>query len=317
MTDESLPKVSVLIHNRNRADCLARCLESVARQEARPLEVVVLDAQSTDDSSAVLANQKLALEAVGIHVVVESCEPAGVPASRNLASSHATGELLLFLDNDATLDRPDTVSWLQRYFKQHEDLGLAGCQILARDTDEEDPFCWVYRRSVRQWQMAPFDTFTFAGAGFCVRASAYKECGGFWEVIQYSREEEALALRLLDHGWRVAYRPEAVVRHYPDPRGRRSLMERRAVELKNGVLIYWHAYPFGAGFAFSVLRVTSMSLRALRRREGSLRTLLTGWTDARRCWREAGLRREPVAWRTMLRLLQLHFSKGSDDVNAS
>ena len=55
MANESLPKVSVLIHNRNRADCLDRCLESVALQDARPLEVVVLDAQSTDDSPAVLA----------------------------------------------------------------------------------------------------------------------------------------------------------------------------------------------------------------------------------------------------------------------
>ncbi len=317
MTNESLPKISVLIHNRNRAGCLARCLETVARQDARPLEVVVLDAQSTDDSSKVLTNHKLALESVGIHVVVVSCEPAGVPASRNLASSHATGELLFFLDNDATLDRPNTASWLQRYFKRHEELGLVGCQILARDSDSEDPFCWVYRRSARQWRKTPFDTFTFAGAGFCVRASAYKECAGFWEVIDYSREEEALSLRLLDHGWRVAYRPEAVVRHYPDPRGRRSLIERRAIELKNGVLIYWHAYPRGLGFLFSLLRAASMSLRALLRREGSLRTLLAGWGDARRCWHEIGLHREPVAWRTMFRLLRLHFSRGSTDANGS
>jgi len=312
MSAESPPAISVLIHNRNRSDCLARCLDSIAAQSARPLEVVILDAESTDDSPAVLADYTARFAVKGIDVVAESCAPSGVPASRNLAASLASGDLLFFMDNDATLGEPDTLAWLQQCFEDHDDLGLAACQILAGDEDREDPFCWVYRRPVASWRNQPFDTFTFAGAGFCVRASAYNGCGGFWEVIDYSREEEALALRLMDGGWRVTYRPEVIVRHYPDPRGRRNLIERRAVELKNGVLIYWHAYPWGLGMLFSVLRVLSMTLRAVIRREGSLAVLLSGWPTARACWREAGLRREPVSWRTILKLIRLHLSRKAD-----
>ncbi len=313
MNADSVMGISILVHNRNRGDCLERCLASIATQQARPLEVVLLDAESTDDSAEVIARQTVALEALGIDVICHSCAPAGVPHSRNLAASLATGELLFFMDNDATLVGPDVAETLRQRFTQDPALGLVGCQIRAGDEDEADPFCWVYRRPVERWFDEPFDTFTFAGAGFCVRAEAYQACGGFWEIIEYSREEEALALRLLDRNWRVRYRPEAAVRHYPDPRGRRNAIERRVVELKNGVLIYWHAYPRGAGLIFSLLRVASMTLRTVLRREGSVGTLLTGWTAARQCWRERNLRPEPVRWRTFFQLLALHFSKGASE----
>ena len=311
MNADRAMRVSILVHNRNRGDCLERCLASIAIQEARPLEVVLLDAESTDDSAAIIARQTTALEAAGIDVVFQSCAPAGVPHSRNLAASLATGELLFFMDNDATLVGPDVAETLRQFFARDSALGLVGCQIRAGDQDKADPFCWVYRRPVEGWFHQPFETFTFAGAGFCARAEAYHACGGFWEVIEYSREEEALALRLLDQKWRVSYRPEAAVRHYPDPRGRRNTIERRVVELKNGVLIYWHAYPRGAGLVFSLLRVASMALRTALRREGSIGTLLTGWTAARQCWRAQNLHPEPVRWRTFFHLLALHFSKGA------
>lgn len=302
--------MSILVHNRNRADCLARCLDSILAQTARPLEVVILDAESRDASPSVIAERLPAFEAAGITVVSETCAPAGVPASRNLAASRASGDLLLFVDNDAILAGPDTATTLQTLFARQPDLALAGCRIRKGDTDAEDAACWVYRRNLDRWKAIPFDTFTFAGAGFCVRAAAYHNCGGFWEVIAYSREEEALALRLIDAGWRVAYRPEAEVRHYPDPRGRRQLIDRRTVELKNGMLIYWHAYPWPAGYLFGLLRVVTMTIRVWRRQEGPLRTLWAGWPAARHCWREQELRREPVSWRTLFRVLALHRTRG-------
>jgi glycosyltransferase involved in cell wall biosynthesis len=317
MATESLPTLSVLIHNRNRADCLARCLESICRQDIRPLEVVILDAQSTDNSEEVLKEHLAKLEASGITVHMESCAPAGVPASRNLAASRASGDLLFFMDNDAALDDPTALTWLREYFHQNQDVGLTGLQILAGDRNELDPFCWVYRRGTETWRDRAFDTFTFAGAGFCARGTPYHACGGFWEVIDYAREEEALALRMIDRGWRVSYRPEIAVRHYPDPRGRRELIERRAVELKNGALIYWHAYPAGFGLVMSLLRAASMSCRAVLRREGSPATLLRGWMAGRRIWRDLDLQRDPVSWRTILELAKLHRSTGANDVTSS
>jgi hypothetical protein len=52
-------------------------------------------------------------------------------------------------------------------------------------------------------------------------------------------------------------------------------------------------------------RVSTMSVAA--RREGrSLRTLWSALPEARRAWRKAGHRRDPVGWRTVWRYLALH-----------
>ena len=48
------PKISVLVHNINRADYLRKCLDSIASQTYRPFEAVILDAGSTDGSMAVI-----------------------------------------------------------------------------------------------------------------------------------------------------------------------------------------------------------------------------------------------------------------------
>src|SRR5262245_40148254 len=87
------PKLSVLIHNRDSANIVGTCLKSVGAIDYRPLEVVVLDAQSTDGSQDVIADQLLAMQATGVETKFVSCPMMGCPASRNLASREASGDL--------------------------------------------------------------------------------------------------------------------------------------------------------------------------------------------------------------------------------
>ena len=47
-------KISVCVHNKDRADVLERCLDSILAQSHRPLEAVILDAGSSDGSQGVI-----------------------------------------------------------------------------------------------------------------------------------------------------------------------------------------------------------------------------------------------------------------------
>ena len=98
--------MSVLVHNLNRARSLEICLASIAAQTHRPLELVLLDAGSEDDSHSVISRARATMEGVGIRTRLIRCEKLGVGASRNLAARHARGDLLCFLDNDALFQRP-------------------------------------------------------------------------------------------------------------------------------------------------------------------------------------------------------------------
>ena len=305
------PKVSVLIHNRNRVAILGKCLGSVAALEYRPLEVLVLDAESTDGSQAVIEAAVDAMRGRGIEARLIPCRPTGCPASRNLAASHATGDLLFFVDNDATIVEPDGLGSIVRLFEDNPRLAVATVRILLEDSPAFDPFAWVFRRPKETWELRTFNTFTFAGTGFFARASAYREVGGFWERLIYSREEEEMSYALITAGWHLAYCPSLTVRHYPSSRGQAEVGKRRSVELVNGVLVLWRRLPLLLAVMAILGRIGTMTGKSLISEPRSLAGL----------WRSVGLAlgqvvsfgepRHPISFAAVWRYAMLHFDRGA------
>ena len=299
-------KVSILIHNINRADILERCLSSVAAQTYRPLEVVILDAGSTDSSPEVIARAAVVMRLVGMEVRIVSCPLMGVSASRNLAALQASGNLWCFLDNDATLVSPQSIEPLIALFQANPRLGVVAFRILQGDFNEIDPLAWVFRRSPEKWADKMFRTFIFAGAGCCIRADIFQALNGFWEQLRYSREEEDLSLALVDHGWEIIYTPAITIRHYADQRGRVSMAQRRFIELRNGILVMWRRLP--AIFALLGIggRILTISLKMMRDGYGLVR-LWQAIPEAIQEWRRHCLKREPIRLQSALKYVALHF----------
>ena len=87
------PTVSVVIANYNSARTIAETLDSVLAQDYRPLDIVVVDDGSTDDSLQALQPYR---ESVRVFTQAN----AGPAAARNTALQHARGELVAFADAD-------------------------------------------------------------------------------------------------------------------------------------------------------------------------------------------------------------------------
>ncbi len=302
-------RVSVLVHNRNRASILDRCLRSVAALDYPGLEVIVLDAQSTDGSDVVIRDRIAEMKACGVDARSISCPVLGCPASRNLAAAAAAGDLLFFVDNDATIANPGDLAEAVTLFLRDPRFALVSFKVLMRDSADLDPFSWVFRRPQRPWKDRSFDTFTFAGAGFMVRASAYREMGGFWERLIYSREEEEMSYGLLDRGWSLVYSPVIAVRHFPTGRSSEEVARRRAVELRNGVLVLWRRLPALVAIPLISARIASMIGRGLIVDPGSLPLLWQATIDAVRqvlAFEEA---RHPIGLGVVWRYIALHFRR--------
>jgi GT2 family glycosyltransferase len=297
--------MSILVHNRDRAAALSRCLDSVAAQRLRPLELVLLDAGSTDDSPSVIEGAAENFRSAGIQASIGHCASFGVSRSRNLLAAKATGSLLFFLDNDAVIETDDGLERIAERFADEPELGLVSCRVLDRDRDHVDPGAWVFRRPAASWQDRRFSTFTFTGGCFFVRREAFAAAAGFWEALPYAREEEDLSLAMLDRGWTIKYDPAVTIRHYPETTGRMSPSERKRVELRNGVMVIFRRLPLPLVPLAAAARVFSMSVAA--RRDGrSLRALWAALPEARRLWRTERCERDPVGWRTVARYLALH-----------
>jgi glycosyltransferase involved in cell wall biosynthesis len=96
-----MPLVSIIVPNYNYARTLRLCLRAIRAQTYEPLEVLVVDDCSTDNSAQIARS-------MGVRVV-RTPHNAGVAAARNLGAEHAGGEILIFVDSDVAMN-PDAVA---------------------------------------------------------------------------------------------------------------------------------------------------------------------------------------------------------------
>src|SRR5579885_3790178 len=90
--DESCPRFTVAICSHNGAATLRACLERTLELEYPDFEVIVVDDGSADETPAIATS-------LGVRVV--STPNRGLSAARNTALELATGEIVVYLDDDA------------------------------------------------------------------------------------------------------------------------------------------------------------------------------------------------------------------------
>ena len=127
-------KISVIVPTHNRSEALNRTLSHLAKQNFdQPWEVIVVNNRSTDDTDAVVQNQKFP---VPLRLVHE--DTPGAAAARNAGVEVASGEYLLFIDNDILVE----ADFIQRHFKAL--MKYPGCwivgHIVALPEHEATPF---------------------------------------------------------------------------------------------------------------------------------------------------------------------------------
>lgn len=90
------PLISAIIPTKNRAELLRRALDSVAAQSYAPVEIVVIDDGSTDNTAAVVDSFR-----DGHSITYLKNETSqGAPAARNRGIEAAKGEFIAGLDDD-------------------------------------------------------------------------------------------------------------------------------------------------------------------------------------------------------------------------
>lgn len=100
-----MDKVSIIIPVYNRADLVSRTLNSVLQQTHRPLQLVLVDNGSTDNSLVVLNQFKIDHAAPDFDVVVASEPTHGACAARNCGFAKASAPWVMFFDSDDTMDK--------------------------------------------------------------------------------------------------------------------------------------------------------------------------------------------------------------------
>lgn len=90
------PLLSVVVPVYNVSDLLEECLESISRQTYRHIEIIIIDDGSTDSSLDIARRLARQDHRIKVHTQTN----AGLGAARNVGTSFARGEYLVFADSD-------------------------------------------------------------------------------------------------------------------------------------------------------------------------------------------------------------------------
>jgi GT2 family glycosyltransferase len=186
----------VLTQGRRPAE-LAAAVDSLLAQRGVELDVVVVGN----------GWEPAGLPVRGVHLA----EDRGIPAGRNAGVPAVRGELLFFLDDDASLVGDDALARVAEKFAADPRLGLVQLRVVARDGGRA-PRDWVPRLRVGDPSRSSDVTAVWEGA-VAARRSAFERAGGWPEEFRYAHEGIDLAWRVMDAGFRVHYAGDVAVSH--------------------------------------------------------------------------------------------------------
>ncbi len=105
---EERPVVSIIVNNYNYGRFVRGAIDSALAQTYRPLEVVVVDDGSTDDSRDVI-------ESYGESVIALFKENGGQASAFNAGFEASSGEVIIYLDSDDVLSSTAVEAVLQQF----------------------------------------------------------------------------------------------------------------------------------------------------------------------------------------------------------
>jgi GT2 family glycosyltransferase len=135
---------------------------------------------------------------------------AGIPGGRNAGVTHAKGELLFFLDDDASLADDYTLARVARELEKPQ-VGLLQLRVAPRSGGKARRD-WVPRLRVGDPARSSDVTAVWEGAVATPRR-VFELVGGWPAEFRHAHEGIDLAWRVMDAGFRVRYAGDIVALH--------------------------------------------------------------------------------------------------------
>ncbi|MBK8834411.1 MAG: glycosyltransferase family 2 protein [Anaerolineae bacterium] len=215
-------RVSIIIPSRDKSALLARCLESLVQRTQYPdFEIIVVDTGSVEPATRGV----YAIWRDKVSIVTDDIQPFNYSRACNIGARAATGNLLLFLNNDTEVLEPGWLEEMTRW-AERPGAGAVGAKLLYPNgtiqhagvivgmghlfSGAREMYAGSYFGSVNWYR--PLSAVT--GACMLVPRAAFEQVGGFDEGFAIAFGDVDLCLRLRAAGFSVMYTPYARLRHH-------------------------------------------------------------------------------------------------------
>ncbi len=219
------PRVSVIIPNKDESESLRLCLETLLDTFYQNLEIIIVENNSTE--RATFEYYKKISEIEQIHLIRWK-KPFNYSAINNYGVKYATGDYLLFLNNDVR--GTITTDWLTEMLGvcQRPEVGAVGAKLYYPDNRVQHAGIvigiggiagamftdlpkgrsgYMHKASIMQ------DMSAVTAACLLTKKSVFEEVGGFTEELAVAFNDVDFCLKIREKGYLIVYDPFAELVH--------------------------------------------------------------------------------------------------------
>ncbi|MEX1199020.1 MAG: glycosyltransferase [Pseudohongiellaceae bacterium] len=230
---ERQPRVSIIIPTTGKPELVRPCMDSLLEHTEYPdYEVIVLDNGRGKHPEGIAWLRET------VDRVIECHEPFNWARLNNIGASHASGELLLFLNDDIEITDGQ---WLNELVRQaiRPDIGTVGAKLLYPNgllqhagvmlvnyggggihlLHKANPDATIYRNL----HLTTREVSANTGACLMVSREKYDAINGFEESLPVVGNDVDFCLRLSDAGWRSLWTPYCCLVHHESISRRNSV----------------------------------------------------------------------------------------------
>jgi len=224
--------VTIILPTYNRADLVARCIESVLSQSYTNWELIIADDASTDNTSAIVETYT-GDPRIRYH---RNKTNQGLPRNRNITIALSRGDLIFFIEDDLTME-PDCLEILVDTYnelKKEKKVGGIAPRLIGEYRGIAGPLnsvvearrkrlqtaCDLDRRTgivIRNFGIDSDDIEDIITIHACslYPRDVLNEVGGFAEKYKgtYIHEDNDLNFRIKNNGYNFYFQPKAITYH--------------------------------------------------------------------------------------------------------
>jgi len=198
------PRVSVVVCTYNGSRTISECLDALTRLDYPDYEVIVVDDGSTDGTAAIARRYACRLI---------QTENRGLSSARNAGLGAATGEIVAYLDDDASPD-PHWLTYLAATFLSSSHAGVGGPNVAPPG---DGPIAECVARAPGgpvHVLLTDREAEHIPGCNMAFRKACLEAIGGFDPRFRVAGDDVDVCWRLQERGWTLGFSPAAMVWHH-------------------------------------------------------------------------------------------------------
>ncbi len=171
--------ISIIIPIYNEEKSIEDCLQSLSEQTYKDLEIIIVDDGSSDNSKVKIQNSKLQFNIQKLVLLEQKHLGPGV--ARNLGTSKARGDILVFVDADMTFER-DFVKKLIQPILDKQAIGTFSKEEMVKNKDNFWSKCWNINKGLPIDRMHPKNYPDKQPVFRAILKKEFERAGGFTPI---------------------------------------------------------------------------------------------------------------------------------------